>query len=720
MRARAAFAPVVVGLLFALSPGPGPVAADDGAPPPAPRDLLDDALASAGLTRADLGWRARGTWDRYPMDVAHKLRHFDDACAEPLSIAPWLRAMGASVRTLLDPKTLDARGDLGAGPLYRAVHDLGVHRRYGATRAYSANLVATPTPLDAALASAWAQAGRPMRFTTFGKVSPYPDLERDVAAAVAPLPAGVSAALGKLVLDLLQAQRSSSLAWRNVSLDLREAVASRLDMGAETVDALDYQPAFDDVARLWDEASLWTAGLKVVEALDVARAALAPAVGASKDALRAFRLDLPTPFGRLRVLGTGDDETDVGTEGAWLVVDLGGNDRHRGRVAASSPTLPVAALLDLSGDDAYEASDRAQGCGVVGVGVLLDAGGKDRYEARGALAQGAAQFGLGALIDLGGDDAYAARTEAQGAAFFGVAVLLDLAGADSYRIEADGQGYGGCGGAGVLADRSGDGRHRAVVDPAVTGRPSYHSDLAVSVSNAQGCGMGRRGDGSDGHSWAGGVGALLDAEGNDRYLAGNWCQGVGYWFGTGLLWDGKGDDDYDGNGWSSGAGAHFCIGAVVDEEGNDVHRTRQNWGPCFGHDFTVAVLWDRAGNDRYECGDSGIAHSINRSVVLLADDAGDDAYVFAKPDRRPGTAPFDARYADRTGPSLYWTEPTSAAVFLDGGGKDAYPPGASDDVAWGGEKTPEEAADNRRARNFSIAVDRGAGPIDLDRPAGRR
>ncbi|MBI3271833.1 MAG: hypothetical protein HYZ53_22770 [Planctomycetes bacterium] len=40
------------------------------------------------------------------------------------------------------------------------------------------------------------------------------------------------------------------------------------------------------------------------------------------------------------------------------------------------------------------------------------------------------------------------------------------------------------------------------------------------MSNAQGRGKGRRGDGADGHSWAGGLGALLDCEGDDRYSAG--------------------------------------------------------------------------------------------------------------------------------------------------------------------------------------------------------
>jgi hypothetical protein len=226
--------------------------------------------------------------------------------------------------------------------------------------------------------------------------------------------------------------------------------------------------------------------------------------------------------------------------------------------------------------------------------------------------------------------------------------------------------------------------------------------------------MGRRGDGSDGHSWAGGLGALLDAGGDDRYTIGNWGQGCGYWFGTGLLWDAAGNDEYRANGWASASGAHFCIGAVVDLAGDDVHSVAQNWGPAFGHDFTVAILADAAGNDLYECGGEGVGHSINRSVALCLEGGGDDRYVFKMAGKRPGLANFDARFLDRTGPSVYWTEPTSVGLFLDAGGKDIYPEGMADGMT----RTDDPGSDNERARNRGIFVDRTSGAIDLERPYG--
>jgi hypothetical protein len=48
------------------------------------------------------------------------------------------------------------------------------------------------------------------------------------------------------------------------------------------------------------------------------------------------------------------------------------------------------------------------------------------------------------------------------------------------------------------------------------------------------------------------------------------------------------------------------------------------------------------------------------------------------------------------------------------GGRDTYPPGATDDFTW----TDEPGSENARARNRGIFVDRASGAIDLDRPQG--
>jgi len=650
------------------------------------------------------------------MNAPYRMRHVEELFADPLATIPWLRSMGTQAAALLSPEGLAKKGDLGTGSLYRLVHDLGVHRRLGATRAYSANLTATPTPLAEALLGAFRETGRAIRPVTFGKPADFPDVAKDLAEATAAVPADVGSIVGKLFLDLLDARRMVDRAWRRSPLEVRAAVFARLDVGLEETDALDYEPAMDDLAATWDEASLFMGGLKAVEALDVARIALAALPTASREGLGSTRVDVDTPVRRVVLLGTGDDVLDVGSEGAFLVVDLGGNDRYGGSLAASSLTRGIGAMLDVAGDDGYAARGRALGCGIVGVGVLLDAAGDDVYAQSGTLGQGAGQFGLGVLADLAGDDAYRIAYSGQGCGFLGVGMLLDAAGTDRYTVWSDGQGFGGVAGVGVLADGAGDDRYEAELDPKITRRPSGHSEGRLPVSNCQGCGMGRRGDGSDGHSWAGGVGCLLDAAGNDVYEAANWCQGCGYWFGTGLLWDGAGNDRFLANGWAGGSGAHFCVGCLVDEAGDDLHRVTQSWGPGYGHDFTVGISCDLAGNDRYECA-VGCGHSINRSVGLLLDGAGDDVYALFTPGQRPGMAPIDPRILDRSGKTpLYWTESTSLGLFVDAGGRDTYPEGFAD----GGTRFDAPGSDAVRAHHLGIAIDRADGRLDVVRSTPRR
>jgi len=668
---------------------------------PAAADPLDEALARAGFTRAELGWRPPGWWVRFPRGVTHKLDHFDDLLAEPTAVVPYLKVLGRAVETELAGDGLDRESRGGHG-LYRLVHIAGISRRFGGIRPYSPNLTAEPTPLDEAILRLYRYAGRQTKFVTFGQASPYPRLEKDLKAAAAKIPPELGRILGRLVLDIVDAHRWRTRAFRRVPLEKSIAVHGRLDLGRESVDALEYAPACDDVAATWDEASLWYAAGKCVAALDRARRALAatkPGAG-----LEQLRFDWQTPLGWIRVRGTGRDQVD-GTD-ALLVVDLGGNDEYAGAVAGATPRRPISLCLDLSGDDAYVAKTDALGAGVCGVGILLDAGGRDRYHAH-QRTQGAGQFGFGALLDLGAEpDEYVARWSAQGCGYFGVGMLIDEGGSDRYYLHADGQGFGGPGGVGVLCDGAGNDRYIAEPVAAKSGRPSYHSELAISVSNAQGCAMGRRGDGADGHNWAGGFGALLDAAGDDTYTAGNWAHGTGYWFGFGALWDGAGNDRYEGHVWSQATGAHFCIGALIDEGGNDRHESLSHNSLAFGHDFTIALLLNEGGDDLYLTPKEGLGYSINRSVAMLIDTAGDDQYHARN---APGAARWDQRFADRTALSTYWVQAKSIGLFLDLGGRDRYPhgdavAGAADDTMWG----DAPGSKNRRVNNPGVGVDRNS------------
>ena len=667
-------------------------------------DAIDDALALVGLQRADLGWQPKGWWPRFPADIPYKLRSFDSLLARPLDTVAFTRSLATAVKEHLDPEVLDVKPETLGGHLFNAVHLLGVDPKFGGLRGYAPNLTAPDTPLDEAILALHRAAGRPTKFVTFDQESPYPLPVKDLADAVGVIPEPARPVLGRLVLNIIEAHRWAELAFRNVDPGARAVVARRFNVGQEQLDALDYCPQMDDVAGTWDEASLWYAGERIAQAVDDARLALA-----DLKETPAFAFDWETPWGWIRIRGGGDDETD-GTD-ALLIVDLGGNDRYTGPVAASTADRPIGILLDCGGDDRYVSAGPAQGAGLCGIGMLFDAAGDDVYQAD-RYAQGVGQFGMGLCVDRDGDDSYFVKYSGQGAGFFGIGLMLDAAGKDTYRVYGDGQGHGGVAGVGVLADRGGDDFYEAVRDSKITKRPSYHSpDEDIAVSNSQGCAMGRRGDGADGHSWAGGLGALLDSEGDDKYISGNWSMGTGYWFGTGLLHDGGGNDEYRGVCWSQATGAHFCVGALIDEGGDDQHvsEATSTLSIAFGHDFSVALLVNIGGNDLYEIKKDGIAYSINRSVAALIDVGGDDTYKGAE-ENRPGFAKPDEKLRfDESGYGTYFADVTSIGLLLDVGGRDTYWSGHKDNTHW----LDEPDSPNWPDRNFSIGVDRESGEVNL-------
>lgn len=687
-------------------------------------DALDETLALVGLRRADLGWVPKGWWPRFP-DPPYKLRAFDALFAAPLDTVTFARALAQTAWEGLAREALDADPQRGARSLYRTVQRLGIDPRFAGFRGYTANVLAPQVPVDQAIVELYRAAHRTTRPNTFGMELPYPKIEELLAARVKVLPQGVSPILGQLVLNIIDAHYWAELAFRKVDGNDRQVVATRYDVGEEMIDAFDYCPQIDDLARAWDEASLWYAGQKCVDALDLARAELRML---DLSGAPAFAFDWESPWGWIRVRGAGSDV--VSGDDALLVVDLGGDDVYQGGVAASSATRPIGLLLDLAGNDQYLADGPAQGAGLCGIGVLIDERGDDTYAGQ-RYAQGVGQFGLGLCADLDGDDAYCNRFSGQGCGYFGVGLLLDVAGDDEYRTYGDGQGLGGVGGVGVLADRTGNDRYLAERKCSVTGRPSYHSPgIDVAVSNVQGCGMGRRGDGADGHCWAGGLGVLLDGAGNDFYSAGNWCMGTGYWFGIGILHDRGGNDEYHGAVYTQGTGAHFCIGVCIDEAGDDRHLAEENSNEslAWAHDFTIGLLLDAAGNDVYRVDTSGLAYSINRSIAMLIDQGGDDVYRSDDAQRRqgnqglrPGVAINNEGFRARDGVSTYFADTTSLGLFLDIGGNDTY---WSTELRNNSQWLDPPDSPNWADRNFSVGVDRAEGwidftPIPMRPPTGR-
>ncbi len=605
----------------------------------APSDVVDEILARGGMSRADLG---AGTAAVPSARALFALPFLDDLRRRPLDVPG--RASG-----FLEA----ARRD---GPDAAALfHAVAVVPRFPSAR-----------------------------------MAPDHSRGRSPCLPLGKLPKALRAPVSRLVEELTLADEEVRRAWRGVKPLAAAAAAGRTSL----TDLLSEPEAplaeVEEATRSIDGLAMARAGEIVIAAVErAARELRDAACGLDPEVLGSLRWDVETPLGRIRVAGTGSDRHAVlkGKKPFLLLVDLGGDDVYVGSHAVGRwPDQPVSVVLDLSGNDLYDAGpgEPSQGSGLGGVGVLWDAAGDDRYRAV-ERSQGYAHFGVGILVDEGGRDEYRLGAAGQGAAFFGGAMLLDRAGDDRYEVLHDGQGYGGPGGCGALVDLEGNDVYEAVRDPSRAGRPDPRADGKAATSNAQGAGVGRRVDPVE-RSWAGGLGLLVDVRGNDRYTGGTFCQGAGYWFGAGFLVDGAGDDVYEAVWYAQGSAAHFAVGALLDASGDDRYSLVGTGGAGmgFGWDFAVGVLCDLEGNDRYTAVRMALGAAMKRSVGLFLDAAGNDTYSCAETSQCLGFADDDPAWAIRDPDQPRWHEGSQAGLFLDLGGTDRYPDGrGADDSAWG-------------------------------------
>jgi len=372
------------------------------------------------------------------------------------------------------------------------------------------------------------------------------------------------------------------------------------------------------------------------------------------------KIDLLTDLGRIVILDKGNDTIDLG--GVLLLIDLGGDDLYLSR--GKGDFSPLTFLVDIEGNDRYIGESFGTpsfGGGMLGYSFLLDIKGNDIYSSKN-ITQGAGMMGFGVLVDKRGDDKYESYVGAQGSGFWGVGILIDLEGDDSYYSYQQAQGFGYVKGAGLLLDCSGNDKYLAE-DKDIRFPSSQTKEHNTSL--CQGTALGKRADFTDGHSLPGGVGALVDLEGNDSYSAGVFCQGCGYWYGVGLLLDGKGDDRYHGVWYAQGSAAHFAIGILRDKEGDDVYEAERNMAQGAGHDFSMGVLIEDKGNDKYYAPNLSLGSGNANGMGIFIEKDGDDFY-YPKGKVSLGMANLSLR-----GPSLRKNIKT-LGIFFDCGGDDHY------------------------------------------------
>ncbi|MCS7208358.1 MAG: hypothetical protein NZ874_02195 [Fimbriimonadales bacterium] len=522
------------------------------------------------------------------------------------------------------------------------------------------------------------------------------------AAANAPLPPAVRQLLQRaqrtvpelvqrqaalLVYTAIRARRWRDAALHELNSDEQNALFSLLNQPIKEFEAtlsgtepstelLRIERALEKV----DMARLLVGGHDCVLAMQQVIEAFQKADTPAQDALnQPFEVDIETPWGHIRLCGNGSDTHP--RQPYLVLIDTGGNDTYYGGGATAVLENAVSFAVDLAGNDRYgddtdtlqkplvERAGRGNRTGVafggatLGYAVLADLRGDDLYRTQAA-GLGAARFGVGMLLDLQGNDVYDAYAFAQGAALMGIGALIEREGRDQYLCFYEAQGFGAVKGTGVLLDALGDDTYAA--HPTPLDFPSPQT-AERNVSMAQGAGYGRRADYTDGCSWAGGVGVLIDVQGNDRYTCGVFGQGVGYWGGVGALVDLQGDDSREGVWYVQGAAAHFAIGYLEDRIGNDRARAEMNMALGAGHDFSIGYCIDFDGNDEYNAPSLALGGANANGIGVFVDLAGDDSYQAQRNEANFGRA-------NPIGRGTLRERSLALGLFLDASGNDSYPP----------------------------------------------
>ncbi|MBT3232356.1 MAG: hypothetical protein HN356_06025 [Calditrichaeota bacterium] len=351
---------------------------------------------------------------------------------------------------------------------------------------------------------------------------------------------------------------------------------------------------------------------------------------------------------------------DTHTENTGMIIDLGGNDLYTNNAGGTIGS--TALVIDHKGDDAYNSdSNYVQGFGCLGVGYLVDLEGNDRYTAK-HFSQGGGIMGVGCLWDNWGNDEYSGHGFTQGAAMFGLGALLDNSGDDKYDCATLGQGGATTLGLGICSDLSGD--------------DEYLLNVTKGKDNMGSAGYGQGGALSFRHNpWNkkltayGGVGFLIDGNGDDSYHTKGWCdQGGSYIMSLGALYDGGGNDKYIAN-TGQGSGIHITNAILIDKSGNDNYQGGFRTGAS-GSDRSPGILIDYAGDDTYQSKSSCYGTGCKPfSFSLMIDYKGDDTYISPNP-----KGPILMNNWDAFGG--VWPESASYlwpwAMCLDLGGKDDY------------------------------------------------
>lgn len=365
-----------------------------------------------------------------------------------------------------------------------------------------------------------------------------------------------------------------------------------------------------------------------------------------------------TEFGEIRIAGEKDNLHQ--NSNCFILIDLGGDDYYKNQIASANLNRPVSLYFDFDGNDNYISDTNFDiSSSFFGISYIYDAAGQDRYVGKNN-SVAAAYFGISIIDDKNGCDFYQCGIYGLGAALFGIGLIQDLSGNDIYEAGAYCEGFGSVYGYGMIIDFAGSDYYLSgnlIIDSI-----RYYANC---ITMSQGCGCGIR------PYIPGGLGLIIDKEGNDLYRADIFGQGTAYWDAMGALIDYSGDDKYISHRYSQGMGVHLAIATLMDFAGDDDYIAYNVSQGC-GHDISLGLLYDKQGNDFYKMISLGQGAGITNAVGMLVDEEGNDCYFGLE--REQGAAEY-----------LPQREFGSIGIFYDKSGKDTYLKYKDNDIEYRGK-----------------------------------
>lgn len=334
-----------------------------------------------------------------------------------------------------------------------------------------------------------------------------------------------------------------------------------------------------------------------------------------------------------------------------FIIDFGGDDIYNidnTDIDKKDLSSGFSCIIDLSGNDYYTtSSDFALAGALFSSSFIFDKEGDDFYESKGNGNLGAAIGGIGLIYDEKGNDTYKGITFSIGAACFGIGLLVDREGNDFYIANSYSQGFGMTKGVGCIVDNKGNDSYLIDSRSLDIGRYNDHY-----VSMSQGYGLGLR------PYYAGGIGLIIEGEGNDIYNTDIFGQGGAYWYSLGAIVDKSGHDKYNGYQYSQGSGIHLAVGLLKDYDGWDFYQSNGVSQGC-GHDFGYGMLWDVKGNDNYSAYSLSQGAGNANGIGILIDESGVDGYLNKFPGNTRGYGNPRREFG-------------SLGILLDASGEDYY------------------------------------------------